>query len=101
MVNRGGRLAVVLKHFELAPGAGWEVVDGQEIIALATRSPNGESNIRPLGQPAIPEAPPRLSLGYWGVMDETADDLGVLTEREGQIKFSLVPLTELSVIKAR
>lgn len=101
MVSRGGRLTVVFKHFELAPGAGWEVVDGQEIIAVATRSPNGESSIRPLGQPAIPEAPSRLVLGYWGAMDETADVLGVLTERQGQIKFSLVPLTESSVIKAR
>ena len=101
MVSRGGRLAVVFKHFELAPGAGWEVVDGQEIIALATRSPNGESTIRPLGQLAIPETPPRLSLGYWGAMDEMADVLGVLTERHGQIKFSLVPLTESSVNRVR
>ena len=101
MASRGGRLAVVFKHFELAPGAGWEVVDGQEIIAVATRSPNGESSIRPLGQPAIAEAPPRLSLGYWGAMDEKANVLGVLTEQQGQIKFSLVPLTESSVIRAR
>ena len=77
------------------------VVDGQEIIALATRSPNGESSIQPLGQPANLEAPPRLRLGYWGAMEETADVLAVLSERKGQIKFSLVLLTESSASKDR
>ncbi|MFN0051309.1 MAG: SGNH/GDSL hydrolase family protein, partial [Planctomycetales bacterium] len=101
LVIRGDRLAIVFKHFEMAPGAGWEVINGQEIIALATRSPNGDSRVQPLGQPVFPETPPWQSLGYWGAMDESADALAVLSERQGQIKFSLVPLAESSAVRAR
>lgn len=101
MMGRGGGLAVVFKHFEMDPRAGWEVVEGQEVMALSTRSPNGESSIKSLGELATPEAPPRQSIGYRGAIDETMDVLAVLSERRGQIKFTAVPLTESSATKAR
>jgi len=91
LVTRGGGLAAVFKHFELAPGAGWEKVEGREIVALAARLPNGETSLQPLGQSTLPQAS-RLGLGYGQAMDKTADVLAVLSESEGHIKFSLVPL---------
>jgi hypothetical protein len=94
MVTQGGGLAVVFKHFEMAPGAGWEVVEGQEVIAFATRSPKGKTSIQPLGQSAPPETPSWPGISYWRVMDETADVLAVLSETQGQIRFSHLPLGE-------
>jgi|GEM_PF-2448486 len=91
LVTRGGGLAAVIKHFELSPGAGWEKVEGQETLALAARLPDGATSLQPLRQFRNPQAT-HLDLGYGHPMGGMTDELAVLSESDGQIEFSLVPL---------
>jgi len=91
LVTRGGGLAAVIKHFELSPGAGWEKVEGQETLALAARLPDGATSLQPLRQFRNPPAT-RLDLGYGHSVGGMADILAVLSESDGHIEFTLIPL---------
>lgn len=84
----GGWPTVVCAHFQMAAGAGWEVVEGEERLALVTRAgPLGlehgsEPHIEllPLADPRLPDSPParcRFHGGDFGVAMLHETDQGI------------------------
>ena len=93
-VAKDGALAVICKHFELAPGAGWEVVEGKEVVALANRSADGQSRVQVISATAPLEAPARPAVAYFPPLGKLAELLAVLSDKEGRIEFAILPLTK-------
>ena len=93
-VAKDGGLAVICKHFELAPGAGWEVLEGKELLALATRSADGQSHVQALPAAVTLEAPARPVVAYFPPLGKLAELLAVLSDKEGRIEFAILPLTK-------
>ncbi|MBI4582496.1 MAG: hypothetical protein HY717_00490 [Planctomycetes bacterium] len=90
----GGWPAVLCSHFKMAPGAGWEVVEGEDGVALATWAPGQDAAMQffhtaaPLTQGHTP------LLAYRSRSGQAQREIAILRERAGRLEFSVFQLSK-------
>jgi len=89
-ISSDGYPAVICAHFQYAAGAGWEVIEGQDGVALVTRAPGQEPAVQFLSMGSLPPAP-RMPAAYQLQCAGGRAGRGILSQEDDRLVFKVIP----------